>query len=68
LTDEAARHRLVELLEDWTRRLQLPRLGAYSVQAADIPRVVKNCRGSSMKTNPVLLTDAEVSEVLHARI
>ena len=68
MTDEAARQRLVELLEDWTLRLKLPRLGAYQVLAGDVLRVVKHCRGSSMKTNPVLLTDAEVSEVLHARI
>jgi len=38
------------------------------MHAADIPRVVANCRGSSMKTNPIVLTDEEVAEILEARL
>jgi len=59
---------LVQVLQDWTQRMQLPRIGHYGMQAADIPRVVENCRGSSMKTNPVVLSDGEVADILRARL
>lgn len=65
---DAAYTALIELLEDWSERLQLPRLSRYAVSAADIPRIVANSRGSSMKTNPVLLTDQEIARVLEARL
>ncbi len=55
-------------LTEWTKRLDLPRLSAYGMTAADIPRVVANCRGSSMKTNPVVLNDEEVARILQTRI
>ncbi|HEY3327718.1 MAG TPA: iron-containing alcohol dehydrogenase [Novimethylophilus sp.] len=68
LADEDARAALRELLSSWTRRLDLPRLSAYGMTATDIPRVVANCRGNSMKTNPVVLTDEEVAEILRLRL
>ncbi len=68
LTDEAARTALLVLLADWTERLGLPRLARYGMTAADIPRVVANCRGSSMKTNPLVLADEEVAAILEARL
>jgi alcohol dehydrogenase len=46
----------------------LPRLGGYGIQESDIPRIVANCRGSSMKSNPVELTDIEVRDVLKQRL
>ncbi|CAG0972919.1 alcohol dehydrogenase [Methylophilaceae bacterium] len=60
--------RLLEVLETWTQRMGLPRLSRYGMQASDIPRVVANCRGSSMKTNPIVLTDSEVAGILEARL
>ena len=68
LSDVDARTALVDTLEEWTQRLNLPRLSAYGIQATDIARIVANSRGSSMKTNPLALTDDEVSEILRARI
>lgn len=68
LDDAAARQILLDVLEDWTRRLQLPRLGTYGIRAEDLPRIVAHSRGSSMKTNPVVLTDAEISGILQARL
>jgi alcohol dehydrogenase class IV len=59
---------LVQTLSEWTQRMEIPRLGAYGIQESDIPRIVANCRGSSMKTNPIELTDAEVQEVLMQRL
>jgi alcohol dehydrogenase len=35
---------------------------------ADVPRVVANSRGSSMKTNPIVLTDAEIEGLLRERL
>lgn len=68
LNDAEACAALVETLENWTRRLHLPRLGFYQVTPDDIPRIVANSRGSSMKTNPIELTDDEIAGVLMARI
>lgn len=64
---DACQH-LIRTLEEWTTRLNLQCLGTYGVRAADLPRVVANSRGSSMKTNPIVLTDAEVARVLAARL
>jgi alcohol dehydrogenase class IV len=68
LNDEAGRSALLEILAAWTEELQLPRLSGYGMREADIPRVVANCRGSSMKTNPVVLTDDEVAGILESRL
>lgn len=68
LPDEAACEALLEILTDWTEGLALPLLSSYGMREADIPRVVANCRGSSMKTNPIVLTDTEVALILKARL
>jgi alcohol dehydrogenase class IV len=68
LSREEAWEELVQTLSDWTQRMQLPRLHKYGLQQADLPTVMANCRGSSMKTNPVELTDAEIRQVLMARL
>jgi len=59
---------LADLLGTLTERLELPRLSAYGVAPADIRRIVEGSRGSSMKTNPVVLSDAEVGAILAARL
>ena len=64
----AAHTALVGLLDDWTRHLQIRRLGDYGIGVADFDRIVANCRGSSMKTNPIALTDSEVSDILRDRL
>lgn len=68
LDDREAITALLALLEDWTRRLDLPRLSAYGVRTEDFARIVANSRGSSMQTNPIVLTDAEIGQILAARI
>jgi alcohol dehydrogenase len=45
-----------------------PPLSKYGVTEADIPKIVANSRGSSMKTNPIVLTDAEIGEILLRRL
>jgi alcohol dehydrogenase len=59
---------LVGTLERWTERLALPRLGTLGVTDNDVDRIVAHSRGSSMKTNPIVLTDAEVRRVVEARL
>jgi len=66
--DLSAQQRLVSVLEDWTRTMRLPTLSTLGVTDGDFPRIVANCRGSSMKTNPVVLTDPEVEGILSARL
>lgn len=68
LKQDAAHAALVDCLEAWMRELKLPTLAHYGVQHVDIPRIVANSRGSSMKTNPVLLDDSEIAAILDARI
>jgi len=58
---------LVALLEDWTRRLALPNLGAFGVTRRDFPRIIAASRGSSMQTNPVVLEDRELAAILETR-
>jgi alcohol dehydrogenase len=62
--DGEARAALVQLLDDWRARLAVPRLSSYGITAADIPAIVADSRGSSMKTNPIVLTDAEIAAIL----
>ncbi len=64
----AAYEAIVALLTDWTERMQLQRLGQYVVNEKDIPRIVANSRGSSMKTNPIVLTDEEITLILKQRL
>ena len=68
LSGDEARSVLIDTLWQWEAALALPRLGAYRVASADFSRVVANARGSSMKTNPVELTDAELAAILAERL
>jgi alcohol dehydrogenase class IV len=65
---EDAWEALGRILSEWTERLRLPRLGLYGVHRADLDEVVANSRGSSMKTNPVVLHDEEILEIVEARL
>jgi alcohol dehydrogenase class IV len=65
---QRAHEALIKLLEDWVRQLDIPRLGRFGVKANDFARLVANSRGSSMKTNPVVLTDGEVAAILQQRL
>lgn len=56
---------LVAWLHALVERLALPRLAAYGVTAADLPELVPLAqRASSMRGNPIPLTDAEVADIL----
>ncbi len=68
LSQAEAHAALIDTLAAWTHELNLPTLAHYGVTHADIPRIVANSRGSSMKTNPVDLEDGEIAAILAARI
>ncbi len=68
LPEVAAAERLVEVLREWTDRLDLPRLSAFGVTPGDLRRIVADSRGSSMRTNPAVLEDGELGEILRARL
>lgn len=68
LNNEDAYTALIKVLEDWSTLFELPKLTTYGIQEHDFPHIVANCRGSSMLTNPVVLTDAEVTQILTKRL
>ncbi len=65
---EQACEALIQLLTDWTERLQLPRLRAYGVADEGLDHVVAHSRGSSMRTNPIVLEDGEIRSLLLDRL
>jgi alcohol dehydrogenase class IV len=67
-SDEQARQALLQILRDWTDLLELERLSAYGIREDDFDKIVANSRGSSMTTNPIVLTDDEIREILQQRL
>ena len=63
-----ARLALVETLDSWTDVLAIPGLAHYGLDEAGIPAIVADARGSSMRTNPVVLADDELARVLRAAL
>jgi alcohol dehydrogenase class IV len=68
LSVEEALEKLVETLSEWTSRLQLPGLRRFGVNESNVDRVVAHCRGGSMKSNPLVLLDEEIKEILLSRL
>lgn len=66
-TNEAL-DKLVELLQQWTYDLQLEKLSRYGLNSSALDHVVEHSRGSSMKTNPIVLTDEEIKSILIERM
>ncbi|HEX9609527.1 MAG TPA: iron-containing alcohol dehydrogenase, partial [Candidatus Limnocylindria bacterium] len=66
LGDAAARTALLDTLADWGARLGIRGLTALGVGERDYPPLVADARGTSMRTNPIELTDVEVEAILRA--
>jgi alcohol dehydrogenase class IV len=64
----AALDHLVELLQQWTYDMKLETLSSYGLKSSGLDHVVKHARGSSMKTNPIVLTDEEIKSILVERM
>ena len=61
---EEANARGLARLGELRKRLEIPRLGELRVLETDIPKIVAGSRGSSMRSNPILLTDEELAGIL----
>ncbi len=59
---------LVQGLVERTQQLGLPRLGEFGVAESDLGMVAAKCRAGSMKTNPIILLDEELLEILRSRL
>lgn len=65
---QASRDALCNILYTWTEDMELPKLTGFGLSDADLDRVVANSRGSSMKTNPIVLSDSDIRELLLKRM
>ncbi len=68
LNGRDARRFLLDTLRRWEEELALPRLALYGIGEGDLPRIVAASRGSSMKTNPLVLSDRELTQILASRL
>jgi alcohol dehydrogenase len=67
-SDRESAAALVDVLGAWTRALGVGGLATWGITEAAIPAVVADARGSSMRTNPIVLTDGELARVLKASL
>jgi alcohol dehydrogenase class IV len=59
----------IEWLENLCRDLQVPPLSSMGISDADFPEIVEKSKSSSsMKGNPVELTDVELIQILRAAL
>ncbi len=68
LNDTEAHGVLLEVLQRWCADMGLPRLSDYGIGEHDIPLIVANSRNNSMKTNPLELTDDEITVLVRSRL
>lgn len=66
LSDASALILLVEKLRQWQQDFNLGGLASFGVTRKDISHIVLNARGNSMKTNPINLTDVQLSQILES--
>ena len=59
---------LIELLEQWVAEMKIPKLSTFGVKEADFTRIIAHSRGSSMQTNPIVLLDSEIGQILAERL
>jgi len=65
-TEQRAVERALATLRELQRELKIPRLGELGVTEDNMAEVVQGSRGSSMRYNPVELTDPQLAEILRA--
>ena len=66
--DGAAVEQGLAWLSRLQRRVEIPRLGALGIKPEDFPRLVAGSRGSSMRYNPVDLSDEQLTGILEAAL
>lgn len=65
---QESRDALCEILHKWTEQMNLAKLGSFGLSEDGLDKVVANSRGSSMKTNPIVMSDNEIRELLLKRM
>lgn len=68
LSDTDAHTTLIESLNELTLKMDLPYLKEYGIRLEHLEHIVGHSRGSSMKTNPIVLTDDEIRRVVFKRV
>jgi len=68
LDDTAARDFLLNLLQAWTSRFDMPLLSAYGVRDRDITRLIAHASPGSIHTNPVALSHTEIASLIKTRL
>lgn len=68
LTNTVAHNALVDSLNELTIKMDLPYLKEYGIRLEHLEHIVGHSRGSSMKTNPIVLTDDEIRNIVFKRI
>lgn len=66
LQDASALRLLIEKLREWQDDFNLPKLSSFGITKNHLPIIATNSRGNSMKTNPVLLSDKDLIDILTA--
>ena len=56
---------LIEILEKWTEKLKIDRLGKYDIKIEDIEKIIKI---ANLKNNPVNLSEENIKTILVNRI
>jgi len=59
---------LLDLLQQWSERLKMPKLSDYAVSTADIAKIIANISAGSMATNPIVLTAQELERLIQSRL
>lgn len=59
---------LCKILQGWTEIMCLPMLSEFGLTEDSLDYVVANSRGSSMKTNPIVMRDDEIRDLLIKRL
>jgi len=68
MNNATARQYLLDTLQSWTHRFEMPRLSAYGVTDADIPKLIAHASPGGMAANPIVLSNEEVSGLIHSRL
>ena len=68
MSDVEARAALVSLLDNWRATLVVPWLSSFGIRESMIHGIILDSRGSSMKTNPIVLTDEELAVILRVSL
>jgi len=62
---ELSCNHLIEVLDDWVKTLNIPRLGYYGVTEDDLDKIIEK---SSNKNNQIELTTDEMKVILKNRL